>query len=115
MRARQRRRDGAGQLGQGLVLFDNPSGRLDTIGIVTPRQQPADVHTSLIPSLRFARGRVIAHELWYRNTDATCCSSGKATTVWKYTGRRLVPESARAGVPHQVAGQGEGRRLPRSS
>jgi hypothetical protein len=81
----------AGQLAQGLVVFDNPSGQLRTIGTVTPQHQPADVHTSFIDSLTFARGRLVAHELWYRNTDATCCPSGKATTVWKYTSGRLVP------------------------
>jgi hypothetical protein len=81
----------AGQLAQGLVVFRNRNGQLHTIATVTPRQQPVDVHTSFVASLRFARGQVVAHERWYRNTDPTCCPSGTATTVWKYTGGHLVP------------------------
>jgi hypothetical protein len=75
------------------VIFSGRGGRLSVVGIVTPQVQPPEVLPTLI-EIAIAPGRITAHEVFYGPDDATCCASGRATTIWTYAHRALRP-----GVP----------------
>ncbi len=50
---------------------------------------------TLLTKVELTRGRVVAYETWYRPSDATCCPSGTAVTVWTLQGGRLSPGAPR--------------------
>jgi hypothetical protein len=81
----------AGQLGHGYVVFTAARGDTDPVGTVSPRMTPPDVHVSLISRIEISTGRILVHELWYRDSDPTCCPSGTATTTWEYVEGELSP------------------------
>ena len=85
----------AGQLAFAFVVFEGVRGRLTVIGTVTPQKNPPDQHPTLLTKVQLARGRVIAHEAWYRPSDADCCPTGTAITVWTLRAGHLTPGSAR--------------------
>ncbi len=85
----------AGQLAFAFVVFEGVQGRLIAIGTVTPQKNPPDQHTTLLWKLQMTRGRLIAHENWYRPMDPTCCPTGKAETIWTVKDGHLTP-----GAPH---------------
>jgi hypothetical protein len=83
----------AGQLGFSSVIFSTRAGRLRVLGVVAPRQ-PLDLEASHVPLLgrvEILTGKVIAQEAWYGPHDGTCCPSGRAATVWRYTKGTLRP------------------------
>jgi hypothetical protein len=75
------------------VIFSGHGGRLSAVGIVTPQVQPPEVLPTLI-GLAITPGKITAHETFYGPADATCCASGRATTIWTYAHGVLQP-----GVP----------------
>jgi hypothetical protein len=36
-------------------------------------------------------GHVAVTEYFYNPANATCCPTGRATTLWKWTGRTFIP------------------------
>jgi hypothetical protein len=82
-----------GQLAFSTAIFEAVGDSLRLIGVITPRQplDPTTPHVPLISSVRLVPGRAIVHEAWYGAKDGTCCSSGRATTVWTYANGRLRP------------------------
>ena len=75
------------------VIFSGHGGRLSVVGIVTPRVQPREVLPTPL-TIAIAPGKITAHEYFYGPYDATCCSTGRATTTWTYADGVLRP-----GVP----------------
>jgi hypothetical protein len=101
----------AGQLAFADVVLRSDRKVLRPLGIITPRQ-PYDPNAGHVPVLGSARakrwvtirsGEVIAHEGWYGRRDGTCCPSGRARTVWRYTKGTLRP--LRTVVERQPAGR----------
>jgi hypothetical protein len=88
----------ASQRAQGWIIFRaGPNGPVAT-KVIVPRMQPGNTwspnprnagHISYVSAIRILPGEVLAGELYYRPTDATCCPSGKATTTWTYTNGTL--------------------------
>ncbi|MET9252590.1 hypothetical protein [Streptomyces sp. NPDC003717] len=73
----------AGDIAFGAVVLTSDRGRLRALGTVTPQYEPdSGPHAALIGDLTLARGKVTAEEDWYRTSDATCCPTGVAVTVW---------------------------------
>jgi hypothetical protein len=75
------------------AIFSGRGGRLSVVGVVTPQVQPAEELPTLI-EVAIRPGKITASESFYGPADATCCSSGRATTIWTYAHRMLLP-----GVP----------------
>ena len=75
------------------VIFSGRGGRLSVVAIVAPQVQPSEELPTLI-GITIRPGRITAKEFFYGPADATCCSSGRATTIWTYAHRTLRP-----GVP----------------
>ncbi len=75
------------------VIFSGRGGRLSVVGIVTPRVQPPEELPTLI-GIAIKPGEITTNESFYGPADATCCSSGRATTTWTYAHGTLRP-----GVP----------------
>ena len=82
-----------GELAEGIMVFDSPGGKAHLLGTLTPQHKTsAMVH---IPSIVVNRiettGHVAVTEFFYTPANATCCPSGRATTLWKWTGRTFIP------------------------
>ncbi len=75
------------------VIFSGRSGRLSVVGVITPQVQPPELLPTLL-TIAPAPGQITAHEAFYGPDDATCCASGRATTIWTYAHGALHP-----GVP----------------
>ena len=82
-----------GVLLDGWVIFTARGGKPSVVGVVTPRVQPPNVLPTLV-EITIKPGRITAHEFFYGANDATCCASGRATTIWTYASGTLRP-----GVP----------------
>jgi hypothetical protein len=80
-----------GQLGFAYVVVAARAGRLRVLGTVTPSIHRPGLHVSLFESIKIDVGRITAVEAWYRESDATCCPGGRATTVWTYSDGQLTP------------------------
>jgi len=55
-------------------------------------QQPLIVPASHVPIIgvgRISRGEIVVPEYWYGPYDPTCCSTGRAKTIWVYSGGKL--------------------------
>jgi len=80
----------SGQLGFGAVVVQAHRD-LRAIGTITPQMELADAtHVTLLSELRIEPGQVVADEMWYRDSDMTCCPTGKAVTTWKLESGRLT-------------------------
>jgi len=82
-----------GQLAEGIFVFDSPGGHAHLLGILTPQHKTsAMVHIPYIAVNRIeTTGHVAVTEYFYNLANATCCPSGRATTLWKWTGRTFIP------------------------
>jgi hypothetical protein len=83
----------AGQITEGIFVFASPRGQPHLLGTLTPRYHPsAAVH---IPYIAVAHidttGHISVTEYFYGSSDADCCPTGRATTIWKWTGRTFIP------------------------
>ncbi len=72
------------------VIFSGRGGRLSVVGTVTPRVQPPEQLPTQI-EIAIKPGRITASEFFYGPDDETCCASGRATTIWTYAHRNLLP------------------------
>ena len=82
-----------GELAEGVMVFDSPGGHAHLLGTLTPQHKTGTmVH---IPSIAVNRiettGHVAVTEFFYNPANATCCPTGRATTLWKWTGRTFIP------------------------
>ena len=82
-----------GELAEGIMVFESPGGKAHLLGTLTPQHKTsAMVH---IPSIVVNRiettGHVAVAEFFYTPGNMTCCPSGRATTLWKWTGRTFIP------------------------
>lgn len=82
-----------GQLAEGIFVFDSPGGHAHLLGSLTPQHKTsAMVHIPYIAVNRIeTTGHVAVTEYFYNLANATCCPSGRATTLWKWTGRTFIP------------------------
>ena len=83
-----------GQLADAWVIFAEGGSNLVVLGVLTPKQRyNPDVHVPYFDGdpggISMAPGRTVVKELWYGPVDATCCPSGRATSVWTYRNGRL--------------------------
>ena len=73
-----------------MVIFSGRGGRLPVAGIVTPQvQTPGQLPTEI--EIAIKPGKITASEFFYGPADETCCSSGRATRIWTYAHRTLLP------------------------
>jgi hypothetical protein len=72
-----------------LVVYSGHSGRLQVVGLITPRQQPPDELPTTLGQPKIDVGTVTVPEYWYGARDGTCCPTGRATTTWRYSAGRL--------------------------
>ena len=72
------------------VIFSGRRGRLSVVGTVTPQVQPSGELPTEI-EIAIKPGKITASEFFYGPADETCCSSGRATTIWTYAHRTLLP------------------------
>jgi hypothetical protein len=86
-----------GELAEGIMVFDSPGGQAHLLGTLTPQHQTsAMLHIPFIIVNRIdTAGHIAVTEYFYNPTDATCCPSGRATTLWKWTGRTFIPGRTR--------------------
>jgi uncharacterized protein YecT (DUF1311 family) len=86
----------SGQLGQGLVVFTMSHGQPAAMGVITT-SQPDTYHTPYFDNskTRIDADGITVEEVWYGERDGTCCPTGRAETVWRFTGATLVPEATR--------------------
>ena len=82
-----------GQLAEGIMVFDSPGGHVHLLGTLTPQHKTsAMVHIPFIAVNRIeTTGHVAVTEFFYNLANSTCCPSGRATTLWKWTGRTFIP------------------------
>jgi hypothetical protein len=81
-----------GQLAEGIIVFDSPGGHAHLLGTLTPAHKTTMVHIPYIVVNRIeTTGHIAVTEYFYNSADATCCPSGRATTLWKWTGRTFIP------------------------
>ena len=71
------------------VVFTSVGNSLSVVGVVTPRKRSHDQMPTLL-TVTIRPDEVVAHEAFYGGIDGTCCPSGRATTIWRYTHGRLV-------------------------
>ena len=82
-----------GQLAEGIMVFDSPGGHAHLLGTLTPQHKTsAMLHIPFIAVNRIeTTGHVAVTEFFYHLANATCCPTGRATTLWKWTGRTFIP------------------------
>lgn len=82
-----------GELAEGIMVFDSPGGRAHLLGTLTPQHKTsAMVHIPYIVVNRIdTTGHITVTEFFYGPSDATCCPTGRAVTIWKWTGRKFIP------------------------
>jgi hypothetical protein len=71
-----------GRLVWAFLVFTSEKRKLRLVGTIIP-QQYLSGQASGFDGIELSFGRVIAHEVWFRENDANCCPTGKATTTWK--------------------------------
>jgi hypothetical protein len=82
-----------GQLAEGIMVFDSPAGHAHLLGTLTPQHKTSPaVHIPFISVNHInTGGHVAVTEFFYNGTNATCCPTGRAATVWKWTGHTFIP------------------------
>jgi hypothetical protein len=84
---------GGSQLSEGIFVFDSPSGTAHLLGTLTPTYFPkGPVHIPYIAVSHISTaGHIATIEYWYTSANPDCCPSGRAYTVWRWTGHGFVP------------------------
>ena len=82
-----------GQLAEGILVFDSPGGHPHLLGTLTPQLKGNPMlHIPFIVVNHIeSTGHVAITEFFYDSANPTCCPSGRATTLWKWTGRSFIP------------------------
>jgi pimeloyl-ACP methyl ester carboxylesterase len=84
----------AGQLSEGVMVFDGAGGQLHLLGILTPQYRGSpDSHIPFLITASISTGRIVTAEHWYTSSDSDCCPSGRATTIWNWNGSHFTPSS----------------------
>jgi hypothetical protein len=98
----------AGQIAEGIVVFAGPTSpaaspaspaaaRPHLLGTLTPQYNPRSAaHVPYIAVTRIdTTGHITVTELFYSPSNPDCCPSGRAVTIWKWTGRKFAPGRTR--------------------
>jgi hypothetical protein len=82
----------AGQLADGIFVFAS-AGQPRFLGLLTPQyREPQAPHIPLMAVEHIdTQGHVATAEYFYTPSNADCCPTGRALTIWKWTGRTFVP------------------------
>ena len=82
-----------GQLAEGILVFDSPGGHPHLLGTLTPQLKGNPMlHIPFIVVNHIeSTGHVAITEFFYDSANPTCCPSGSASTLWKWTGRSFIP------------------------
>jgi hypothetical protein len=82
----------AGQLADGIFVFAS-TGHIRFLGLLTPQyREPQAPHVPLIAVTHIdAQGHIATAEYFYTPSNADCCPTGRAITIWKWTGRTFIP------------------------
>jgi hypothetical protein len=82
-----------GELAEGIFVFDSPGGHPHLLGTLTPQLKGNPMlHIPFIVVNHIeSTGHVAVTEFFYTPANATCCPSGRATTLWRWTGRTFIP------------------------
>ena len=82
-----------GQLAEGILVFDSPGGHPHLLGTLTPQLKGNPMlHIPFIVVNHIeSTGHVAITEFFYDSANPTCCPSGRAATLWKWTGRSFIP------------------------
>jgi hypothetical protein len=84
----------AGKLAEGIFVFAD-AGQPRSLGLLTPQYRPEQLAPSYIPTMSVAhidtQGHIATTEYFYTPADADCCPSGRASTIWQWTGRTFIP------------------------
>ncbi len=82
----------ASQLSEGILIFDTPGGAPHLLGTLTPTYFPnTHAHLPYISVDHITTGHIATTEYWYTNSNPDCCPTGRAHTVWRWTGHGFVP------------------------
>ncbi|MFF2124283.1 hypothetical protein ACFVW1_02570 [Streptomyces olivochromogenes] len=73
---------GSGRIVWAYLVFASEQDKLKVIGVLTPQQAPPSSGASEFEKVQLTAGRVTAFEKWHRDTDPSCCPSGRAVTTW---------------------------------
>ncbi len=83
----------ASQISEGIFVFDSPGGTAHLLGTLTPTYFPASAPH--IPYLTVdhidAQGHIATTELWYKPGNGDADPTGRAYTIWKWTGHGFIP------------------------
>jgi hypothetical protein len=82
-----------GQLAEGILVFDSPGGHPHLLGTLTPQLKgnPMLHIPFIVVNHVESTGHVAITEFFYHSANPTCCPSGRATTLWKWTSRSFIP------------------------
>jgi hypothetical protein len=84
----------AGELTEGIFVFAS-AGQPRFLGMLTPQYRPEQLAPSYIPTVSVAhidtQRHIATTEYFYTFADADCCPSGRASTIWDWTGRAFIP------------------------
>jgi len=88
-----------GQLQDSWVVYSGRTGTLAVLATLTPQHASSPgSHVAYFDTtpggLEIGKGKITAKEVFYGQTDATCCPSGRATTVWTLTDGSLSPATS---------------------
>jgi hypothetical protein len=97
-----------GQIQNSLVVYSWVSGQLSVLATLTPQQlgdggSHVPYFDESAGGITISTGSITTKELFYGGQDATCCPSGRATTVWIFNGHAFSPITT---VQVQPAGTG---------
>ncbi|GIF69973.1 hypothetical protein Ais01nite_80080 [Asanoa ishikariensis] len=72
----------AGRIARAYVVYVGGVDELRVLGVINGQQQEDGVLPTLFDKLELRPGTAVAHEVWFRQSDMTCCPTGEATTIW---------------------------------
>jgi hypothetical protein len=81
----------AGQVAEGIYVFDSPGGRAHLLGTLTSQYHPKSSHVPYLAVDKITTGHITTTEYFYASGNPDCCPSGRANTTWTWTGRKFVP------------------------
>lgn len=86
-----------GQIQSSLVVYRAAGGQPSLVATLTPQQPsaPDGHHVAFFDGsgVAISGTTITTKELWYGGQDATCCPSGRATTVWTFDGSSFSPQT----------------------
>jgi hypothetical protein len=87
-----------GQIQNSLVVYSGVSGQLSVLSTLTPPHlSDGGSHVPYFDEsaggITISTGSITTKEVFYGGQDATCCPSGRATTVWTFNGHAFSPST----------------------